>query len=132
MKIEIPENQTKLFHELRIYHKQIYVFQVDDLISSIHDVLNNTYQEKIHHLSRVFRSRPMSPSQRAAYWVDHVLRFGGDHLHTSALDMPWYQYLMLDIALFLMISSIIACCVLYKVGRIMYNRTIETKKMKIQ
>ena len=42
----------------------------------------------------------MTPQQRSLYWIEHVMKHGGKHLHSYALDMPWYQYLMLDIACF--------------------------------
>ena len=79
--------------------------KADILVSSIREILfNNSYQENIDRLSQLYRSRPMTPTQRAAYWVDHILEFGGDHMHSSALDMPWYQYLMLDILTLVLLS----------------------------
>ena len=84
----------------------------ETLSSSIRGMLSNaSYKDNIDRLSNIYRSSPMSPIDRVTYWVEHVLRFGGDHLHASALDMPWYQLLMLDIVLgfatFFIITSII-------------------------
>ena len=45
----------------------------------------------------------MNPREVAAYWVEHVLKFGGDHLKSGALDLAWYEYLMLDILGFILV-----------------------------
>ena len=39
------------------------------------------------------------PKKRAAFWVDHVIKYGNSHLRSHGLDLPWYQYVMLDIHL---------------------------------
>ena len=59
--------------------------------------------------SAILKSRPMTAQDTAAYWVEHVLKFGGDHLRTSAMDMPLYQFLMLDILLFVLVVSFLVC-----------------------
>jgi len=87
------------------------------LTAGARDVIKNrSYAERARAASVVFRSRPQNPSQRAAWWVDHVLQHGGSHLHSYALDMAWYEYLMLDmlavfvlIPLVLMTSAVTAC-----------------------
>jgi len=55
----------------------------------------------------VFRSRPLDPRQRAAWWLEHVLRHGGAHLHSRALDLPWYQYLMIDLLAVLVVAPVV-------------------------
>ncbi len=57
---------------------------------------NETYYKNIKRASEIFRSRPMKPVERSVYWVEHVLQYGGKHLHSYALDLEWYEYLMLD------------------------------------
>ncbi len=60
----------------------------------------------------------MTATERATYWIEHVLKYEGDHLHSYALDMPWYQYPMLDIlffvlAMFLVVVSAFCMFVIY-------------------
>ena len=76
---------------------------------------NASYQDSMDHLSSIYRSRPMSPIDRVTFWVEHVLRFGGDHLHSSAVDMPWYQLLMLDIVLSFVIFFIVTYLITRKI-----------------
>ena len=86
------------------------------LTSSISQMLSNaSYKDSIDRLSSIYRSRPMSPTDRVTFWVEHVLRFGGDHMHSSAMNMPWYQLLMLDIVLTFVIFFIITSLITRKI-----------------
>jgi len=92
----------------------------DKLVASARDVItNSSYSAAARAASVIFRSRPQNPRQRAAWWIDHVIQHGGGHLHSYALDMPWYEYLMLDLLLVVMViplvlltSAVTACCML--------------------
>jgi len=90
---------------------------VDKLVAGARDVINNrSYLAAVRAASVIFRSRPQNPRQRAAWWIDHVIQHGGGHMHSYALDMAWYEYLMLDllavllvIPLILLTSAVTAC-----------------------
>ena len=78
-------------------------FKGEHLVSAVNNILENaSCAENIRKASKIFRGNPMTPQQRALYWIEHVMKNGGKHLHSHALDMPWYQYLMLDIACFVL------------------------------
>ena len=111
----------------------IHTFSADDLADTIlHMAGNNSYQTKIEKLSRIYRSRPMSAKQRAVYWIEHVLEYGGDHLMSSALDMPWYEYLMLDIAALIITIMIIIIWIFYKLLSIIIFRLVSNPKSKLK
>ena len=40
------------------------------------------------------------PLDTVAWWIEHVLKHGGQHLRSHTLDMPWYEYWMVDIFIF--------------------------------
>ena len=93
----------------------IDTFTADELTDNIRRIITNTsYHTKIKKLSRIYRSRPMSAKQRAVYWIEQVLENGGEHLMSAALDMPWYEYLMLDIAALAVAMMIVIIMVFYK------------------
>jgi hypothetical protein len=51
--------------------------------------------------SRLLHDQPMSPMDTAVFWVEHVIRHkGAPHLRNAGSYLAWYQYLMLDVALF--------------------------------
>jgi glucuronosyltransferase len=77
-------------------------FTADELYENISELLKNSvYRQAISKMSKIFRDQPMSGSQKAAYWIEHVIKYGGDHLRSPSSNMPLYQFLMLDILTFI-------------------------------
>ncbi|XP_065204365.1 uncharacterized protein LOC135834418 [Planococcus citri] len=81
----------------------IYVdyFAMDNntFIDALREVVQNPkYSENMKKLSKIFKDRPIYPLDEALYWTEYVLKHqGAPHLRTAAADMPFYQYLLLDI-----------------------------------
>lgn len=41
----------------------------------------------------------MSPVEKAVWWVEYCIRHRGtDHIRYPGIDIPWYQYIYLDVA----------------------------------
>ena len=102
-------------------------FTVETLGLAINEILNNqSYKQHISKASKIFKSRPMPPAKRAAWWIDHVIRYGGQHLHPTVVDLPYYQFLLLDliaglICIFVLVGLV--CCALYMyIRRCVYGR----------
>lgn len=58
--------------------------------------------------------RPMKPLEAAVYWVEYAARNGGcEHFRSSALDLTWYQLHMIDITIFLALTTIALMSVPY-------------------
>ena len=52
-------------------------------------------------LSQRFKDRPLTPQQSVVYWTEYVIKHrGAAHMRTVAADMPFYQYLFLDVIFF--------------------------------
>lgn len=63
----------------------------------------DSYRQNMQRLSRLHRDQPMSPMDRAIFWVEYVMRHkGAPHLRTEAYKMPWYSYYCLDVMLVLL------------------------------
>lgn len=43
--------------------------------------------------------RPLSPMDTAIYWIEYVGRHGSVNLKPPTVDLPLYQYLLLDVIL---------------------------------
>lgn len=42
--------------------------------------------------------QPISGIEKVVWWTEYVIRNGGaKHLRNPAADLPWYQYLLLDV-----------------------------------
>ncbi len=97
-----------------------------ELYDKIHIILHDTsYATNIKLASKIFKDRPLNAIETTIYWVNHVLQYGGDHLHSYALDMPWYQYLMLDIALFVLTVIILLVIGIIYVTKLAWKYVVE-------
>ncbi|XP_066990896.2 UDP-glycosyltransferase UGT5 isoform X1 [Anabrus simplex] len=57
-----------------------------------------SYKRTAKLISERFRDRPQSALETAIFWTEYVIRHGGGaHLRSAAVDMPMYQYLLLDV-----------------------------------
>ena len=91
------------------HYFNIAKFTGEMLVSAINEILHNpAYQQTITKASKIFKSRPLTPVKRAAWWIDHVMKYGGDHLHPAVADLPYYKFLLLDI----IASALIVCALL--------------------
>ena len=93
----------------------------DEVEALIREMLNNsTYKENLEKAKAVLDTFPR-PEDQAAFWIDHVYRFGSRHLKPSYMDMPLYQYFMLDIlavfAIFGLIVLLLCYCCFVKIFR---------------
>lgn len=68
-----------------------------------------------------FRDRPMTPQESVVYWTEYVLRHkGAHHLKSEALNLTWYQYMLLDVIFVVVVSFLIVMCMIYKTYRLFY------------
>lgn len=60
---------------------------------------NPIYLNNVRQISRLMRSSPLGPKERAMYWIEQVLEHGRlDHLKTDARRLSFYQLYMVDVA----------------------------------
>lgn len=63
-------------------------------------ILSSRYRENAKKTSALFRDNPLTPLEKAVYWIEFVARHGGTaHLRTAANDLHWFQRLLLDVVL---------------------------------
>jgi hypothetical protein len=109
----------------------IKTFTTELLIENINKILTTkSYKDSVVKASEIFRSQPLSPVERATFWIEHVCKFGGDHLHSAGNDLPIYSYLMLDVLGVVLITMALAFWALLKfikhVFRFLYNRKVKS------
>ncbi|XP_046981243.1 UDP-glucosyltransferase 2-like [Schistocerca americana] len=80
----------------------------ESLLWAISEVLTQQkYRQRAAELSRLFRDQPQPPLERAVYWTEYVLRHGGaPHMRSAALDLSWWQLLLLDVAAFVAVCAL--------------------------
>lgn len=63
--------------------------------------------------------QPMTGLERAIWWTEYVIRHkGAKHLRSPALDIPSYQYFLLDVIGFCLLVVLIVGHVLYKLVKL--------------
>ena len=80
----------------------------------------------------------MSPLDTAIFWTEYVIRNGGaPYMRSAALDLAWYQYLLIDVIAFILVicagSLITLFIIVRKVSRFLKSklRDSKTKNKKI-
>lgn len=63
--------------------------------------------------SMIWRDRQNDPLDTAVYWTERVIRWGPrDPLHSTARDLPFYQYMLLDVAAVVVAAVVLLLIVL--------------------
>lgn len=60
------------------------------------------------------REYPIKPVDKAVWWTEHIIKYGGDHLQSPAANMSWIDYyeVKLIIIVFSILASILGVLVL--------------------
>ncbi|XP_030852175.1 UDP-glucuronosyltransferase 2C1 isoform X3 [Strongylocentrotus purpuratus] len=77
---------------------------VDTLNAVIHE---KHYKETVKRMSAIFHDRPMRPVEKAAFWIEHVIKHGGEYMRSPIHDLTWYQYYLLDVVAFLLLVLVV-------------------------
>ncbi|XP_060869250.1 UDP-glucosyltransferase 2-like isoform X1 [Metopolophium dirhodum] len=111
-----------------------------DLLSTTKEKLSNAISELINDekyaknakiASNIFKDRPITPQQSVVYWTEYVIRHkGAPHLKSHALNLTWYQYLLLDIIAVALIFVLLITFVVFKVFKCI--KTFTKDKVKTQ
>ena len=92
--------------------------KAEDLSAALTELIENKkYREKVQHASAILKSDPMLPREKMAYWVDHVMQYGGAHLRPAAMDMSFASLFMLDVLAFLGVVAILCGYIVYLICR---------------
>jgi glucuronosyltransferase len=71
----------------------------------------------------------MSPQNTAIFWTEYVIRHGGaPHMRSAALDLAWYQYLLLDVIAFILVIGAGSLITLY----IIVRKVLRSLKLKLR
>ena len=92
-------------------------FTSQEFNDTIHELLNNPlYSSSIKKCSSILHSLD-SAKVKAAFWVEHLLKFGGSHLKPYYIDMPLWKYFMFDVLAAFLVIDILVVFVFYRCVR---------------
>ena len=80
-----------------------FKFTPDELYDTIQKLVYNTsYKKAIQHCSNIIHDMP-DAKEKLTFYVNHILRFGGEHLKSPHIRMPLYKVFMLDVMAFFLV-----------------------------
>nr|AHX56943.1 UDP-glycosyltransferase 211A2 [Strigamia maritima] len=132
-----PSNVARVV-ELEIGLKlDFHSISTDSLLEAVDKILSNSYKDNVKKYSRVFRDHYQHPVQRAAFWVEYVVRHdGAKHLRSPGEDLNLFQYLLLDILALLLLCFVSVLWVMLSVGKCVLARILpcgkKTKKLTVK
>lgn len=91
------------------------------------------YTNNVKNRQKVFHDNQVKPLDVAVYWTEYVLRHkGAPHLRSeAALELRWYQHILLDVVLFLFTIFTLTISAFYYIIKYILNKR-KSKKMKQQ
>ncbi|CAG9830886.1 unnamed protein product [Diabrotica balteata] len=94
---------------------------LDYLLNQLLD--NKKYRENAKKRSDLIRDRPVKPIDLAVYWVEYVIRHRDlSHMRVAALELRWYQYLLLDVILVWSIGALVVIFSIYFILKMLFCR----------
>ncbi|XP_041457770.1 UDP-glucuronosyltransferase 2B4-like isoform X4 [Lytechinus variegatus] len=86
----------------------------DIIYDTLTEVINNpSYNEVADKVSAIYKDQPMSAPDRAAFWIEHVIKFGGAYMRSPANDLTFIQYHLIDVYAFLTAIVVVFLAVVY-------------------
>ena len=90
------------------------------------------YRQAITKASHLFRELFGVPVDKAAWWLNHVMRHGGGYMRSAGQDIRLYQLMLLDVFLFLFVVVVVVAiavyCLVKTTCRFLCKRSPKTKK----
>lgn len=102
------------------------------LQNQLNEVLrDDTYKRNALEVSKRFQDRPMSALDTALYWIEYVIRHkGARHMKSSAMELSWIAYNMIDVYAFIILGMLLFVYVLYVIVKLLneFMKSLGTSK----
>ncbi|XP_077982891.1 UDP-glucuronosyltransferase 2C1-like [Glandiceps talaboti] len=89
-----------------------------------------SYKENAMRLARIHRDKPILAGDTAVFWIEHVIKHGGQHLRAEAFNLNIFQYFLLDVMAFLLLLFLTTIFILKKVFTFLCNLCCKRTDVK--
>ena len=101
---------------------------VDKMTAAILQVANQPkYKHAISATSRLFRQQFHIPVDVAAFWIDHVMMYGGAYMRSAGQDMSMHEFLIFDVIAFLIVTFCFLFAVTFYTVLLIYRHVLCRK-----
>ena len=113
----------------------IRTFTAEQLVSNIRLILkDSSFKSRLEKASKIFASDRQLPSERAAFWIEHVCQFGGEHLLSGGSHLSEFEYFMGDVMTVVLLIGVAAIVCFYLSAitcyRLLTKAKIHLEKLK--
>ncbi|XP_070573916.1 UDP-glucuronosyltransferase 2A2-like [Ptychodera flava] len=103
----------------------------EELYQAIMNVIKEPgYRESAMHLSRIHRDKLVPPGDTAVYWIEHVIKHGGEHLRAEVHNLNFIQYFLLDVIAFLVLTVTVLVLLLRKMLSVLCRACCKRESRK--
>lgn len=97
--------------------------------NSLDEIIENPkYSEKAKKLSSLYRDRPEHPLDKAAFWIEYVIRHNGaKHMQSSAVHLNVFQYYMVDVLAFIFVVLFVIVKIIAMICRLLKRKIFGSK-----
>ncbi|XP_025420630.1 UDP-glucuronosyltransferase 2B15-like [Sipha flava] len=129
-----PRNVGNLVNAEMALSLDLLTFNKNEFLKTIDKLINDkNYTKNAKVAAKRFKDRPMTPQDLVLYWTEYVIRHNGaQHLKSEALNLSWYQYILLDVIFVVIISFLVLVYLSYIVFNFIYLRFKMYSNVKIK
>lgn len=91
------------------------------------------YKKKAIEVGRLLKDESASSLEKAIWWIEYVIKNkGAPYFRSRVVDLPWYEFLLVDVYVFLFLVGVAVCYVAYRLIRYIVSllSLLGTNKMK--
>ncbi|XP_018563273.1 UDP-glucuronosyltransferase 2B9-like [Anoplophora glabripennis] len=90
---------------------------------ALNELINNSkYRDNAKTRSKIMHDQPLKQLDEAMFWIEYVIRHkGAPHFRTPALNLKWYQRLLLDVILVVGVTVVSICVIISYLLKWMLN-----------
>lgn len=89
------------------------------------------YKEKAVSIGKLINDQPMTGLEKVIWWTEYVIRNKGAlHLQNPRVHVSWFEFLILDVAAFLISLLLLVLCVVYKISKFVSQLVYKSRQLK--
>ncbi|XP_031328821.1 UDP-glucuronosyltransferase 2B19-like [Photinus pyralis] len=95
----------------------------EDLKKTIIEVAENPkYRKRVEEIRELLLDVPATGLEKAIWWIEYVIRHkGAAHLRSPAVDLPFYQYYLLDVIGLVLASAAVVLFIVRKLLKLFFG-----------
>lgn len=107
-------------------NETIFSESLDEIVS------NPKYIQQAQKLSSLYRDRPEHPLDKAAFWIEYVIRHNGArHMQSPAVHLNFLQYYMIDVVAFIFVVIFVVVKIITVTCRQLKKKIFGVNKLKV-